>query len=297
MADYPKPRLDYINMETARSCLHRSKTSIADTLELLAGGAKNLQTLYSSFVMDYRAIGLYRYALGYPLSDVKQAFSDAAKAYLKVFDLRGTEPPFPAYSVTYDPRYPPADPRSLVEFTKLYDENAKDFSVTSSRRSWLAVCVALVAGEDAVADQLAAMIWDPPDAPYVAWGALTTPNHQRLAYALRQLFLGDTAGVASELKGLRPRKTQPDIGYQAIMVRALAINERPVFMEGLWPLLAWHEKQARLSENRELPEFYVCISGLALCNLAVRRQLCTFEDLPRDNVFLPVNLIAPLMSH
>jgi hypothetical protein len=168
-----------------------------------------------------------------------------------------------------------------------------DYSVTNSRNNYIAVCEALIAGKDALAERLATFIWDPSNASYISPRSFCTPNDQRLAYALRSLFQGeDSVAVNSALKGISLRsKAELNIRHQATMIRSLATGDRSRYLEGLDGLLAWHRKEAPSKKNFRNPEFYICIPGLGLCRLAVQRQLCSATDLPQNDEFLPLELI------
>jgi len=293
MKEPQSPRLDYLDIDNTALALANYKRDIPGDLQQIAQGPDNLQTHYSFLSRKYYAIGLFSYALGYPLSETREAFSHAAKAYVKVFELRGTEPAFPAYSFTYDPSYPPGHPKSTVEFRPLHGEDEKDYSRTNSQRNYLAVCVALIAGEHSAADRLASMIWDPPEASYLGPNSFCTPNDQHLAYALRALFQEDHAAVAAELRKVRPRRRRDEhLAHEARMLRALSGADAESFLEGLASLLVWHERQARSKRNRREVEFFLSIPGLGLSALALRRGVCTIAQFPQDNVFLPIALIG-----
>jgi hypothetical protein len=245
---------------------------------------------------DYESIALLSYGLGYPLDEVRDAFSKAAQAFIKVFELRGTEDAFPAYILTYNPSLPPQDPVSST-LEPLHPPGTKDYSLTNSNKNYRAVCEALIAGEDELAAQLASFIGDPPNEDYIGPRSFCTPNDQRLAYALRELYQGGHDAVERELKGIRlAKKIDLHYRYQANMIRALATGNGPLFLEGLASLLDWHRQQAPSKRNRLDPHFFICIPALGLCRLAVQRKLCTDGEFPQDDVFLPLELIQSMKT-
>ncbi len=150
---------------------------------------------------------------------------------------------------------------------------------------------ALIAGEDSVAKKLAARIWDPPNASYIGPRSFCTPNGQCLAYALREQLHGTAASMESELQRLKLRQADTMVAHQAVMVRAISSIDSGSFLNALTHLLDWHEHEARMEDNRRDTEFYICMPGLGLSRLAIRRQVCILSDLPQGNIFLPLELI------
>ena len=292
MSDAACPRLGYIDSETAKMALSQFAEDVPKLLEIIAAGRTRLiQTHFSSLASDYESIATLSYGLGLPLATVKDAFRNAACAYLKVFELRGTEPAFPVYSLTYDPAYPPSDAESLIEFKNI--TNCKvDYSLSNSQKNYFAVCQALGVGEDNLADKLAALIWDPPDASYIGPRSFCTANDHHLAYALRELIHGTAATMEAELKQLKLGKSQSFIRNQALMLQALATSDRQSFLECLAALLICHEQEASLTRNLRNPRFFLCLPAMGLCRLALRHRLCALENFPSDNVFLPTLLFG-----
>ncbi len=227
------------------------------------------------------------------MSEVREWFAKYAHTYAKVLEYRGTEDPFPAFVATYRSDLPPGDPESLVEYRPLHPPGHKDYSLTNSRSHYLAVCKALISGEDALADQLALSIWDPPDASYLgANSVVCTTNEQHLAYALREMFKGDADAAHSELIKVRPRKLNDRVASEGKMLRGLIDEDAAVFLDGLRSLLALHARDATRDENRTDSSFFICIPALGLCKLALRRRLLQREQFPQGNQFLPIDLIA-----
>jgi len=287
-------RLDYLDADIAVMALKDAEEHAPKLLNMIAAEPTNLlQTRHSSLASDYESIAWFSYALGFPIDKVKEAFSKAAHAHLKVFELRGSESAFPAYNFHYDASHPPGTPESTVEFKRFHEDQDVDYSLTNSQKGYVAVCEALVSGEDTVADKLSALIWDPPDASYIGPKSFCTSNDQHLAYALRQLIHGTAASVEVELDQLMASKADVHIGHQAMMVRAIATKDHGYFLEGITAFLDWHEREASSRQNRRNPEFFICTTGLGLCRLACKRQMCEVGDLPQDNIFLPLELISP----
>jgi hypothetical protein len=286
-------RLDWIDSHVAHVVLNNAENHIAKLLQMITAEPERLaQTRHSSLASDYLSIAWYSYALGHPIIQVYVAFSRAAHAYLKVFHLRGKEPAFPAFKFKYDPTHPPGSPDNIAECRPIHDEHQVDYSLTNSHTAYLAVCVALVARERAVGEELAALIWDPINASYVGPSSFCTSHDQRLAYALRELFNGDLDAMGLELDALQRQRARENIAFEAAMVRALGGNDVDSFLDELARLLEWHERMASSKQNRKNPEFYVCTRGLGLCALACDRQLLETADMPKDNVFLPLQLLS-----
>jgi hypothetical protein len=286
------PRLDYIDVEAREELLRSRQASVPARLaEIRAEPEKLPQTRYSLLASTYRYIALYLYALGYPLQDVREALTHAAQAWLKVFELRGQEEAFPAYVLTYDPTKEPTDPGSH-QIAPLHPPGTMDYSSTNSQKGYLAVCAAQIGGDDELAGRLAALIWDPPDADYIGRRSeVCTPNDQRLAYALRELFAGNNDGVRAELQGIRAGLKESYDTDQATMIRALVTGDTYGFRDALDSYLDWHRRRALDKRNIDRVDFYLSLPALALCGQAVRRNVCPVDLFPQENVFLPLELI------
>jgi hypothetical protein len=248
---------------------------------------KLVQTRMSSLEDDCTLIGLDQYALGFPLDQVRQAFAEAAAAWLKVFELRGTEDAFPVVVMTVDPTKPEDDPA----FRPLHPPGTKDYSSTNSHDCFEAICIALIAGEYDIVDKLAELMWDPPNASYISiHSEYITPNRIHLAYAVKHFLQNNPTEAPKELRRITFRKADQETTYMAKMVRGLVDNNDAFFTEGLLELLYWHRKQAKKPNKQKDPEMYFCLPAVALCILAVRRRLVKKDELPEDP-YLPLELI------
>jgi hypothetical protein len=254
------------------------------------GQHKVPQISYSLAVSNSEGIGMYKYALGAPLDEVGDYLAEAAHWMERVFELRGTSPLFPVTVVTLDPNSPPGKPRELSR-KPLHSPGEKDYSLTNSASGLQGMYLALIVGDLARAWHLAEMVWDPPNADYIGPDSeVCTPDQQHLAYAVKQVILGDDQAALSEI-GLISPKAQLEIKIQATMARAIVAGQDKVFLDNLDDLLAWHRKMALRKANLNDPDFFLSIAGLGLCALALQRGVVQREQLPQDNVYLPVELI------
>jgi len=207
---------------------------------------KFLQTKINQVFMDCEDIGFYEFGLGYPAKKVRQAFAEAAAACLKVFELRGTEEPFPVVVLTVDPTKSERDPAFVTGERSLHPPGARDFSRTNSHDCFRGICIALVSGELTIANKLAALMWDPPNARYIGRESeVCTTNQQHLAYAVKHLLQNNLPEMAKELQRVVNRKGQEEVPAMAKMVRTLAEKHDGLFIEGLLELLFWHAKEAK----------------------------------------------------
>lgn len=253
---------------------------------------KLLQTRMSSLEGDCLRIGLYQYALGYPLDQVRQALGESAVASLKVFELRGTEEAFPVVVLTLDPTKAVDDPKFVIDTRPLHPPGTKDYSLTNSQACFESICLALIAGEHATAERLADLMWDPPNASYIGLRSETcTPNQQHLAYAVKHLMQNRPTEAEKELKRIGgQRKNEQQTAFMAKMVGGLVEKSSGPFLDALQELLYWHGKQARMRNNQLNPEMYFCLPAVGLSILAVRGGLLKKNELPSDP-YLPSELI------
>jgi hypothetical protein len=259
------------------------------TLNLIRSEPERLkQTRYASLAMEFTEIGLFHYALGFALDEVRDDFLEAARAHLVVIELRGTEAPFPVTVLRFDPARPNEPPQEIAR----PDPAAKDYSSGNSKQAMEAAMLALIAGEHALAGRLALSIWDPPNARYIGpESEVCTPNELHLASALRELFKADKNAAAKELAQVRMRrKREGNILPAKKMLEGIAKGERGLFVQGLEGLLEWHAEEAQRPNNPRYAEFYLCLPGLGLTILAIRAGLVKLDDLPADNVYLPRSL-------
>jgi hypothetical protein len=267
----PQPRIKNLDVAFVSDRLNDRLRTREETLQMLREEPdKLLQIRMSSLGEDCDHIGLYRYALGFPLDLVRQAFAEAAAAYLKVFELRGTSEAFPVVVLTVDPTKSEDDPAYAGERT-LHPPGTRDYSLTNSQDCFQSICLALIAGEYETADKLADLMWDPPGASYIGLRSeVCTPNQQHLAYALKHLLQNHPETADKELKQVWQRKNEEQVAFMAKIVRGLVEKNDVFFAEGLQELLFWHRKQVKKPYNQMNPEMYFCLPALGLSVLAVR---------------------------
>ncbi len=246
MSDETRPRLESVDAAlTARLLADHRQHALKLTEMIRADAGSLLQSRYSSLSSDYEVIALFSYALGLPLSDVREAFSQAAQSFQRVLELRGTTEAFPVVVLKYDASRSPDDRQACAEPVSLHGEGTQDYSLTNSQSSYVAVCEALIGCDDSTATRIARMIWDPPDASYIGPRSYCTPNDQHLAYALRELLHGTKASAEAELEKLNlTRSSDARIAHEAVMIRSLLNGSRRRFVDGLSELLEWHRRAA-----------------------------------------------------
>lgn len=238
-----------------------------------------------------RDLGLLQYAMGLPLPRVRDCFSEASQAYLKVFELRGSEDTFSAMAVSFVPESVDTEYPKVLERQPVHPPRAKDYSLTNSRTGLLAMHLALTLRNSSVAQRIADLVWDPPNASYVDPNSVVcTPNDQLLAYSLRDYLLGNDEAAMSSLRLIEIRETE--IKHQTMMIWALVLRNQIMFLRELKSFLEWHQKNALNEENRKNPEFFLGLPGLGLCICALRANLVQLQVLPPNNAFLPIDLIV-----
>lgn len=150
-----------------------------------------------------------------------------------------------------------------------------------------------------MAQEISSLAWDPPKAGYIGLHkyAVATPFHQRLAYGLRDYYIGRTDESLQQLRRVQPSKpSEQDLKYIAGMVIALSQNDPVAFLDSLIDLVGWHEyyaaQEAKAGYGQSsVRDFTFCDSGTAMASLAAKVGLLPVEDIPKSN-FLPNDLVA-----
>lgn len=282
-----KPRLKNLDWALIDRALDVTRQIRTNNRQAESRGQLNRpQVAFASLFSTVQDIGLYLYALGYPLQEIRPYLHEAATYMQKVFELRGTERALPVTAVRLDEK-------GRVKREAAHPEQAIDYSLTNSASGLQGVYLALIVGDHAEAQRIAELIEDPPNASYIGYDSyVCTPDQQHLAYAVKHMMLGDTSKAASELSLVNPRTAPVDIRHQATMVRGLVAHQRSVFLQALEDLLSWHSKMAQRRPNLNNPGFFINIAALGLCASALRRGLITQGELPQDSVYLPLEMLS-----
>jgi len=258
------------------SAFQQERADILD--DALAPQRQMSQVEYVMLADACKDIGMLKYGLGYPLGETRGAFSEAAEAYLRVFKLRGTQSAFQVTVVSDEQAKPLREP------------GATDESLTNSKRGLQAVYVALIAGRELLARQIAAHIWDPPGATYIGpESEVCTPDDQQLAYAVKALLLTHSSDALSHLHLRCPSSSTAQV--QANLIETLITNRAAECIARVNDLLDWHRQQAMSAEGRNNMDLFFSIPGLALCSQALGRAIVQHRELPERHVFLPLLLL------
>lgn len=289
-----RPRLAYVDLELAKRVLGTVQELSSETRQLIARDpAKLRQTRESSLSSDFLMMGAYHYALGESMECVAGDLRQASEAKLKVFELRGTQAPFPATLVTLDIDSPPQAPE-VISREPVHAPGSKDYSLTNSRSGLKAIYMALASGHVLVALRLAQLIWDPPDADYIGEDSkVCTSDEQHLAYAVKHYILGDEAKARKELASIGSNRQETAL--QVSVLRALLDGHGKQFLVAVREYLKWHEKEAKKKSNRTEADLYLALPALGLSALALRADLVNVAELPESPHFPPemLQLTAP----
>jgi hypothetical protein len=283
-------RLNYIDLDLTKRVVG-TVTGLAEEIKrsIAKDPRKLRQTRESSLSADVTMLAAYHYALGEPLEGVADELREAAEAKLKVFELRGTEDPFPVTLVTLDIDSPPEAPE-VISREPLHPPGSKDYSLTNSRSGLKAMYMALASGHVLVAQRLAQLIWDPPDADYIGdESEVCTPDDQHLSYAVKHYILGEEAKAHEELR--RVGSGRQEIALQVPVVRALLDGNGDGFLTVLHAYLKWHEREAKKKSNRTETDLYLSLSALGLSVLALRAGIVSIDQLPGGNPHFPVEFL------
>lgn len=273
--------LDRAVVEQAYQLHERLSGEVEATIQLASATQRQLR--YNVLGGIRRARGLLAYALGRPIAEVRQEFAAAAVAYLTAFSLREQAQPFPVQFV--------ATGNGLSQALPADASTSPDYSATNSRVNLLHVYLALAAGDWPLAGSLAALIWDPPGAAYVAErSVLCTPQQQQVAYAVREYFRGIPAAARALLKSPTRTGGESEAELEGQLLSAILQSDREWFTAGLVQLLTCHREARTHGKNRSNPLYHMCLPAVGLCSIALRERVIDTEAIPLD-VFLPPEFV------
>ena len=247
------------------------------------------QTQYAFLAGYYKDLALLHYALGTQLPEIRTEIAAAAQAYWQVFRLRGTSPAFSAEIVILHDR-PTGDETDSIEQQTIHTPGEMDYSLTNSRTGLLAMYLALIGVGKDLARRIAELVWDPPNARYVAPDSvICTRGEQHLAYALKASLMGQEALVLAELAQITI--SEGDIHSQAMILHALHSSNTQRFLQELSKHQTYHLLQARLTEHQKNPDYFLDIPGLAYCALALEASIIQPGQV-RSSFYLPEDLLS-----
>jgi hypothetical protein len=226
------------------------------------------------------------------MGDVAASFLEAARAYLGVFQLRGTEAPFPVTVLTIDPAERLGDPDYVIGDRPLHPSSSKDFSPTNSKAGLEAMLFALIGDDQDTATKIADLVWDPPNASYIGpTSEVCTPNEQHFAFGLKHLLEKNYDKAMSEISQLRTTERDGWAANVRTMGHGMVTGQATLFLKGLREELARHTKESNKRTNIWRPELYLSLYGLGLAILAVRMGVIKAMGLPAGDEFLPLELV------
>jgi hypothetical protein len=208
---------------------------------------------------------------GEPTSVVHECIHEALETYVALLSVR---------PCTQKVAHPPSFEWKEVD----------DYSLGNSCDTLNACYFAILIGADERLLSIAGRIWDPEQADYVGKGSeVCTSERQRLAYAFREWATRDTSGALDRLNDWSP--SESSVRHESGLLEAVALEDRGRFTRSLSDLLAWHEREARRSENRRLPELLFSLPAVAYARLALKNNILGREELPADSQYFPERLV------
>lgn len=294
------PRIKGIDVTWVTQLLQYNEQGRTELLrEVEEQPEKGTQLTYSILADHCYDLGLLHYAIGSSYEQVGQYLREAARAYLRVFQLRGTQPAFTVTLVDLPPVAPilPAVDSSEVATEVPHGEVLKralnlpgevDYSLTNSRTGFRAILLGLLTPERDLAHNIAELVFDPVNADYIGPNSeVCTPNEQHVAYALKSYLLNDSAEASVQLKVI---EDPPEyMAHQVLMIQAL-IDKNPLgFLSGLKQLLREHRRWAEIDSHQY--EGFLCLASLGLSAAALLAGVIALESLPAENIYLPLHLL------
>lgn len=280
MSNIPKPRFSNVTAILGVDCLSTREQQLAKGLDAVRRGPEN-QYAYSSLAGTYRIMAIESWALGYPLESVVDLLRKHVAAELNVFRLRGTRK---GTHTKYT--------REGVGVTS----TTVDYGTGNPWKAFEAACIALSAGEGAAAKQIAEMIWDPSEAEHIHRGPESdyTPEHQKVAFAFRDLYLGKTPETLGDLPRIsllwKARRFPKHVAYNAGILRAVATSDSKAALDAFNSLIFWYAHEASKDWRTDRYRF-LYLPPLGLSIFLISRGLLSVEQLPQDKVQFPLEML------
>ncbi len=210
----------------------------------------------------FASVAILGYALGKPLSEVREHGRRALLAFRNVLRMR---PPLEHFQK-------PISPGSWI-----------DYSIGASSVGLEYMYWALLLREGELAREIAENTWDPP-----SMGRTRIFPAYRVAYGLRDLILGRQSQALLELERL-PASASKYLHQQARAIAALARAVRSEVTPAIVELSAATRKamgREYLQQNK-----IFALPGAALASYALDHGLMTRDELPRHVDTFPLELV------
>ena len=175
---------------------------------------------------------------------------------------------------------------AIVRVFELREAPDADRSLANARRSLLGMYLAAAVGQPGQAEALARLAGD---APASGTGGI---EEQQLAAALRALLLERGQEALDALPPLG--RADPELDAQTAAVAALVRGEPGSCRFALEALLERHAAAA--PQHPRDPLSFACVPALGLAALALGHGVVRRDELPSDDVFLPLKLLSAVGS-
>jgi len=283
-----KSRLPYVDVDLSRR-VNSQLLSFAEVVQrqLSEEPEKIPQTRYSLLARNLAMRAGFAYALSEPAAEVRALLQSAAEAKLKVFEFRGQHSSFRSELVTISLDASTGD---AVDVEREWRTDS-DYSLTNSRSGLDGIYSAMATGQLLIAQRLAQLIGDPPNAPYIdPESEVCTPDDQHIAYAMKRYLLGDRDRAAAELDLVSDDDART--AAEARVARALVSHDRDSFFGALQAHLKWHANEAKKKRNQKDATYFLNLPALGLTALALRDGVVSADDLPPALPHFPVELLS-----
>lgn len=251
-------RLAFLDRAWLEDMLETVTSSIQREHDAHEAGTMSQRSLALHLAEGYLDCARFKFALGAPFGEVRDALRLAAENHLEALRIRDTE----------REAFPP-------------DGDREDHSLTVSNRTLLYTWSALAAGEDKLARDIAIRIWDPESAYYIGTKSeVCTPAEQQFAYAARNYYrsdLNETRAHLSHVRTLDERLRQQRWAFPALLDR-----NADKFLESIVQAATKFSALASKRSNHQNSQLFLNLPDLGLAALAVRSGLVNPSTLPHD---------------
>lgn len=238
------------------------------------------QQWFNSIAKLTHQVACFEYAVGAPISVVRDQLAVATDAFVELFRLRGTYKSIVTTVVSRGVNSSGGRPEQINEVV--------DLTMTNSRKAHIAMCDALLAGQTESAMVVSDSEWDAPDAEYEPAQGFCSQDDVVLAAAFRDLFLNKLDDARTTLESAVVRGEWAK-SYRVVLGAMIDSNPKMLRLAIESHLTRFGVVNHPRSATSD-PDEFLCVRVLGACRIALNRETLSPGDLAFTVSQIPLEL-------